>query len=89
MFPKPSNTASASSERKQAQNHKSGTVSRATSELLSANGHGAQNVPLRHSGLAGRRALVRVRATQPGAVIELDRERLLALVRLVIGTVSN
>ena len=34
-----------------------------------------------------RRALVSVRATQPGAAIELDCERLLALVRLVIGTV--
>ena len=34
-----------------------------------------------------RRALVRVRATQPGAGIELDRERLLALVRLVVRTV--
>src|SRR5258706_14371338 len=31
--------------------------------------------------ISGRRALVRARATQPGEVIELDRERLLALVQ--------
>ena len=31
--------------------------------------------------ISGRRALVRLRATQPGEVIELDRERVLALVQ--------
>jgi thioredoxin reductase (NADPH) len=31
--------------------------------------------------ISGRRALVRLRATQPGEVIELDRERLLALIQ--------
>jgi thioredoxin reductase (NADPH) len=31
--------------------------------------------------LSGRRALMRVRATEPGEVVELDRERLLALVQ--------
>ena len=31
--------------------------------------------------ISGRRALVRARATQPGEVIELDREHLLALVQ--------
>ncbi len=43
--------------------------------------HGPGNFTGEVSTLAGRRALVSVRATQPGAVIELDREGLLALVQ--------
>ena len=43
--------------------------------------HGPGNFTGEVSTLAGRRALVSVRATQAGAVIELDREGLLALVQ--------
>jgi thioredoxin reductase (NADPH) len=43
--------------------------------------HGPGNFTGEVSTLAGRRAMARLRATRPGAVIELDREGLLALVQ--------